>query len=517
MAFSLRHAGKRRHWAHRPALEALEQRCVPARFTESPVHVLFDLTAGQLSLLGTGQSDNVREALSPTGFLEVAVNGEELSSDPASASFDSALCGANARTLTGIRFDGGAGDILILGSQQLAGGLSVRANAEVRTENLTAAGLLFIQAPTVHVNRALHAGAVTLDVSGWVTVEASGALDANRIDVSASVFVNSGQLRADGLNGGAVAVHAGNVLNAGRISADGSASGGSVQVAFTGSYVDTSPAETSADGGAGPGGSVLLDGGAAGHLFASGRHEATGAVGGHVDLFAQNISLVGAAVDVSGTKGGGSVRIGGDLHGRTVEPVYNRPAGQWQVENLPHSNAQTVSVAAATSIRADAAASGTGGRVIVWADQDTNFAGSVSAQGGAAGGAGGFIEVSGKGNLNFTGTADTGAPVGAAGSLLLDPKNLIVSDAPGSVLPQFNLLDPHPSLAANFGATIKVLSTGNVVVTNPNDDFGANNAGAVYLFNGFTGALLSSLVGNIANEQVGSANAGVITALTNGN
>jgi len=205
------------------------------------------------------------------------------------------------------------------------------------------------------------------------------------------------------------------------------------------------------------------------------------------------------------------------LHGRTVEPVYNRPAGQWQVENLPHSNAQTVSVAAATSIRADAAASGTGGRVIVWADQDTNIAGSVSAQGGAAGGAGGFIEVSGKGNLNFTGTADTGAPVGAAGTLLLDPKNLIVSDAPGSVLPQFNLLDPHPSLAANFGATIKVLSTGNVVVTNPNDDFGANNAGAVYLFNGFTGALLSSLVGNIANEQVGSANAGVITALTNGN
>src|SRR5262249_14670155 len=57
------------------------------------------------------------------------------------------------------------------------------------------------------------------------------------------------------------------------------------------------------------------------------------------------------------------------------------------------------------------------------------------------------------------------------------------------------------------------LSTGNVVVTNPSDNFGASNAGAVYLYDGLTGALLSSLVGSSANDFVG----GGVTALTNGN
>src|SRR5262249_44956331 len=135
----------------------------------------------------------------------------------------------------------------------------------------------------------VHGSAITLAGSGWVTVEAGGVLDANRIDVSASVFVNSGQLHADGLAGGEVFVRAGNVLNCGRISADGSAAGGLVQFAFTGAYEGTSAAVTSADGGAGPGGSVVFDGAAAGHLFSSGRHEATGSAGGHVDLFAQRI------------------------------------------------------------------------------------------------------------------------------------------------------------------------------------------------------------------------------------
>ena len=58
------------------------------------------------------------------------------------------------------------------------------------------------------------------------------------------------------------------------------------------------------------------------------------------------------------------------------------------------------------------------------------------------------------------------------------------------------------------------LSTGNVVITSPNDDAGGTNAGAVYLFNGATGALISTLTGSQANDTVGSSG---VTALSNGN
>src|SRR5262249_50948740 len=102
-----------------------------------------------------------------------------------------------------------------------------------------------------------------------------------------------------------------------------------------------------------------------------------------------------------------------------------------------------------------------------------------------------------------------------AGTLLLDPKNLVVSTAPAGVLPQFNLIDPHPTPGARFGDSVTVLSNGNVVVTNPNDNFGGTNAGAAYLFNGLTGALISSLVGSSANDYGGIWSAP--TALSNGN
>jgi Repeat of unknown function (DUF5650)/Secretion system C-terminal sorting domain len=66
----------------------------------------------------------------------------------------------------------------------------------------------------------------------------------------------------------------------------------------------------------------------------------------------------------------------------------------------------------------------------------------------------------------------------------------------------------------SFGK-VTVLANGNYVVTDPDWDNGAtSSAGAVYLYNGFTKALISTLTGSNANDQVGS---GGITLLTNGN
>ena len=175
----------------------------------------------------------------------------------------------------------------------------------------------------------------------------------------------------------------------------------------------------SASSAAGPGGQLTIDGGTMGHLFSSGRHQATGSVGGAVALFGRDVVLAGATVDASGATGGGSVRLGGDMQGG--DPAVG--------------NAQTVTVTSASTIRAGREKSGSGGQVAIWADQSTAFDGVVSARGGPAGGAGGLIDVSGQGNLSYGGSADAGARLGKSGTLLLDPKNLTISAAAGRCLP----------------------------------------------------------------------------------
>ena len=75
-------------------------------------------------------------------------------------------------------------------------------------------------------------------------------------------------------------------------------------------------------------------------------------------------------------------------------------------------------------------------------------------------------------------------------------------------------VDPNPAPGNQFGATVVALSTGNVVITSPMDDAGGTDAGAVYLFNGSTGALISTLRGSTASDFVGN---GGVTALSNGN
>ena len=59
-------------------------------------------------------------------------------------------------------------------------------------------------------------------------------------------------------------------------------------------------------------------------------------------------------------------------------------------------------------------------------------------------------------------------------------------------------------MATRFGSTVLPLSTGNVVVTDPCDDAVATDAGAVYLYNGLTGVLISTLTGSTADDQVGN-------------
>ncbi len=163
-------------------------------------------------------------------------------------------------------------------------------------------------------------------------------------------------------------------------------------------------------------GVIRLDGGNSGVVLVTGTLDASGRnpgeTGGSIKVLGQYVGLSGAArLDASGDAGGGTVLVGGDYQG-------NNPDIQ---------NAFRTYVGPDATIKADAVTNGNGGRVIVWADDVTRFYGSISARGGALGGDGGFVEVSGKETLTFDGVVDTRAPFGKIGTLLLDPKNITIA------------------------------------------------------------------------------------------
>jgi filamentous hemagglutinin family protein len=166
------------------------------------------------------------------------------------------------------------------------------------------------------------------------------------------------------------------------------------------------------------GGVIVLDGGAGGQVAVSGKVAATSksARGGSVQIGGPSIDLRGALVDVSGATGGGTVTIGGGSHGAAVPGL---------------TTAQTVSLDAASTIEADAKQSGDGGRVTIWSNDLTDFRGTISAQALGAAGNGGEAEVSG-GVLNYQGTTNLLSAHGVAGTLLLDPYDVTISNGTGS-------------------------------------------------------------------------------------
>jgi hypothetical protein len=129
-----------------------------------------------------------------------------------------------------------------------------------------------------------------------------------------------------------------------------------------------------------------------------------GAVGGTVEVFGKQVSLIGTLINASGPAGGGMVLIGGDFQGKDATP-----------------NSTNVYVVRDSYINADALYIGNGGKVIVWSDGFTMYHGHISAKGGPDGGNGGFIQVSGSGDIEFNGFVDASASNGTRGTFIMDP------------------------------------------------------------------------------------------------
>ncbi|WP_013322012.1 CHAT domain-containing protein [Gloeothece verrucosa] len=163
------------------------------------------------------------------------------------------------------------------------------------------------------------------------------------------------------------------------------------------------------------------------------------ALGGEISVTGQQVSLLNASIKADGSNGGGTVLIGGDYQGQGTIP-----------------NAQNTYVDSQSVINANAGATGNGGKVIVWADQTTQFNGTINARGGQLAGDGGFAEVSGQQNLSFQGNVDLTATNGNLGTLLLDPENITIVDGNGgandSQLPEITANN-------NTGATFTISET----------------------------------------------------------
>ena len=160
---------------------------------------------------------------------------------------------------------------------------------------------------------------------------------------------------------------------------------------------------------------IEIEGGEGGRVHLSGVVDASGRgdgdQGGEIDITGSMIVLEGASILASGRRGGGTIQIGGEQEGK----------GELQ-------RARVVIVDEKSQIRADAIRRGDGGRVIVFAEDLTSIDGKISARGGRKGGDGGFVETSGLRNFRISRAPDLSAPKGAAGSWLIDPFNITITD-----------------------------------------------------------------------------------------
>ena len=160
----------------------------------------------------------------------------------------------------------------------------------------------------------------------------------------------------------------------------------------------------------GIGGGISIDG------DVSARGLAAGTKGGQVVANATGAVRVGAgaSIDASGDSGGGVIAVG---------TTAARAIGGASV--TPSLVAQSVSLVAGSHLRANATRRGAGGHIAVLSQHATTQSGDIAARGGAQGGDGGWIEVSG-GKVGFGGLLDAGAPAGKIGSVLIDPANLVL-------------------------------------------------------------------------------------------
>jgi hypothetical protein len=154
----------------------------------------------------------------------------------------------------------------------------------------------------------------------------------------------------------------------------------------------------------------------------------------------------------------------------------------------------------------------------VWSDQQTNFAGTISAHGGTQGGNGGFAEVSSHELLNFTGNVNLLAPQGVTGTLLLDPANVTISTGATSGFDAFGSDAAGTYTPTSGSATSNLLNTdlqnqlatSSVIITTTNNGTSGGSTGTIAVNAAVTWSSATSLTLS-ANDAI-TVNASITQA-----
>ncbi|WP_242098433.1 YDG domain-containing protein, partial [Sphingomonas sp. CROZ-RG-20F-R02-07] len=366
-------------------------------------------------------------------------------------------------TLTG---DGSAAGVTNLGAIVAAdGGYAVLAGNHVAN-----AGLVQARLGTV----ALGAGkTMVLDVVGDKLLSFAVTAPLSVVATGGALVDNAGTLSAKG----------GQVLMTARAAA-GVVSG----VVNTTGLIDATAVSRQ-------GGTIVLDGGDTGLVYAAGTLDASGKgagqTGGSIGVFGDTVVAgAGATLDASGYAGGGTIAVGGGWQGASVGG---------------HASAVRAGLAASATLDASALSTGDGGTVTVWSDvtnatSQTLAYGTILARGGAGGGNGGRIETSGH-YLDTTGVrGSAAAPFGAAGLWLFDPYDVEIVAAGTGNAPA--IVNPGFESGLTGWTALPNSTTATQVVVSATGDSATGNSGATFTSQVSSGghfALASGGTASVAN------------------
>ena len=320
---------------------------------------------------------------------------------------------------------------------------------------------------TVAVTAGVTLRGAVIDAGGRVGIDGTGA---NLQGLAASdAFMTSAQAANNGTGvgygaGDGVAINGGSITaGKGRdISIAGTAGGQGFSVRNGGVTQGQAPSAVSISMEAGEtvraeGGSVSIDG--------RGGDVTVARVLSRGDL---PPGATNALIDTSSTTGaGGTVTVTG--RNVLVSDVYSDlttidagGAGQAGTIDIRGSNA--IAIDASASLRADAnSASGNGGTVRVIAGDTLRGYGSLSARGGSAGGNGGTIETSAP-HFELLGLrVDASAPMGTAGSWVIDPYDVTIAHGTASGRLTGNPFDPLANSTVQDGDINAALDGGTSV------------------------------------------------------
>ncbi len=385
------------------------------------------------SILGTLQSNGHVWLINPNGVIF----GQGARVDVAGL-VASSLNVSNQDFADGLhRFTGSGGE----GAVKNAGNISAHG------------GPVLLFAPNVENSGVIAAPNGEIILAAGHSVELADSTNpALRVTVTAGgEAINLGRIISQG---GSIGMVGGLVRQAGVISASSAtAEGGRIFLRGERSATLDEGSVTEANGTSG--GQISAEGDA---LSVSGVLSAAGSqgAGGEIHALGKDVTLAGATLDAGGSSAGGTVLVGGDYQG----------------ENAAIRNARSVSVDAGSRIDVSAGENGDGGKAVVWSDGHTEYLGTILARGGVQGGDGGMVEVSGKETLYFRGMVDAGASAGKNGTLLLDPKNIIIGTIAGdvSIYNAIYGIDPAIDYALVPGQITSILNTGTDVTLQANND-----------------------------------------------